>query len=707
MTGLDIANVVAYGSGGDAASVAVADANGDGKPDLLVANANGCYADGEICPYGSVSVLLGNGDGTFQNAVTYDSGGYDAESVAVADVNGDGVPDLIVANECGASEFCYAGAVGILLGNGDGTFQTAVSYLSGGYAAVSVAVADVNGDGKLDLLAVNSEGSVGVLLGNGNGTFQSAITYGTGGYGAGSVSIADVNGDGHLDLVVANLCLNEDPNGACNGLGEVGLLLGNGDGTFQSPTIFSSGAYFAFSVAIADVNGDGHLDLVVANACSMDPQGVGCATSGQVSVLLGNGNGTFGSAVTYNSGGIFATSDAVADVNGDGKPDIIVSNECSVPQIACTNTGTVSVLLGNGDGTFQSGVTYSSGGFEALGIDAYDVNGDGRPDILVANGCNALDLDPSACNVPGIDASSSVGVFLAVAPGAKTSTTNIATNLNPWTYGQALTLSANVTPPSGGTATGTVAFYDGWIALGSANLSNNSASLSGIVPTIGWHLFTARYSGDDEVPASSSAPLTETANQATTATALASSANPSYVTQTVTYTATVGGQFGGQITGTVTFMQGKTKLAFVTVANGQAAWSTTYTTTGTRKITAYYSGDANNQSNISAVLKQDVKALPAVTKTTLTTSGSPSLVNQPVKFTATVASTLPIPDGEAVTFYSGKMEIGTGTTTDGVATLTSSFSTAGTYAIKASYPGDAFHKASSGMVKQVVDNTLW
>jgi hypothetical protein len=145
----------------------------------------------------------------------------------------------------------------------------------------------------------------------------------------------------------------------------------------------------------------------------------------------------------------------------------------------------------------------------------------------------------------------------------------------------------------------------------------------------------------------------------------------------------------------------------VTVANGQADWSTTYTTTGTRKITAYYSGDANNQSNISAVLKQDVKALPAVTKTTLTTSGSPSLVNQPVKFTATVTSTLPIPDGEAVTFYSGKMDIGTGTTTDGVATLTSSFSTAGTYAIKASCPGDAFHKASSGMVKQVVDNTLW
>ena len=136
----------------------VADVNGDGKPDLLVANQ--CADRG--CTNGTVGVLLGNGDGTFQTAVTYGSGGYGALSVAVADVNGDGKPDVVVANVC-SNAYCETnGTVGVLLGNGDGTFQTAVTYGSGGYAH-SVAVADVNGDGKPDLLVANG------CTSNGNG----------------------------------------------------------------------------------------------------------------------------------------------------------------------------------------------------------------------------------------------------------------------------------------------------------------------------------------------------------------------------------------------------------------------------------------------------------------------------------------------------------------------------------------------------------
>ena len=144
-----------YGSGGQYAySVVVGDMNGDGKPDLVVANR--CDATGN-CANGSVSVLLGNGDGTFQAAVSYGSGGQDATSLVVGDVNVDGKLDLVVANRC-ADHTCANGSVSVLLGNGDGTFQAAVSYGSGGQNAYSVAVGDVSGDSKPDLVVAN-EGS--------------------------------------------------------------------------------------------------------------------------------------------------------------------------------------------------------------------------------------------------------------------------------------------------------------------------------------------------------------------------------------------------------------------------------------------------------------------------------------------------------------------------------------------------------------------
>jgi hypothetical protein len=143
----------------------------------------------------------------FAPAVNYPVGGQWVLSVAVADLNGDSKPDLVVATEC-ANSAC----VGVLLGNGDGTFQTAVTYESGGDSEPpSVTVADVNGDGKPDLVVANHAGAgvVGVLLGNGDGTFQTAVTYGSGGYGAYSVAVADVNGDGKPDLLVTNACARQ------------------------------------------------------------------------------------------------------------------------------------------------------------------------------------------------------------------------------------------------------------------------------------------------------------------------------------------------------------------------------------------------------------------------------------------------------------------------------------------------------------------
>jgi hypothetical protein len=346
---------VVYDSGGGyALSIAVADVNADEKPDIVVANWGS----------GTVGVLLGNGDGTFQPAVSYGSGGYQANSIAIADINGDGKPDLLVATG-------GANTAGVLLGNGDGTFQPAITYSSGGNLADSVAVADVNGDGKPDLLISNLVSSnVGVLLGNGDGTFQPVTIFGSGGFldAAGAqLVVFDVNSDGRPDLVVVSC-------GADGMEGLVGVLLGNGDGTFQSALTYSSGGLFPLSVVARDVNNDGKPDLAVTNT-----------NSNTAGVLFGKGDGTFLPVHTYASGGWYAEAVTVADVNSDGKPDLLVTNYLACADgVKCPN-GSVGVLLGEGTGTFQAAVGYGSGAQDATSVAVADVNGDGMPDLIVSN----------------------------------------------------------------------------------------------------------------------------------------------------------------------------------------------------------------------------------------------------------------------------------------------------------------------------------
>ncbi len=323
------------------------DFNGDGHLDLAVADTGS----------ETVSVLLGNGDGTFQPPAYY-AVGTDPDAIVAGDFNGDGRLDLAVENS-GSNINFFPGTVSVLLGNGDGTFQSQVTDAVGS-RPVSIVAGDFNGDGRLDLAVANiGSDMVSVLLGNGDGTFQPQVTYAVGS-GPDSIVAGDFNGDGRLDLAVANW--ND---------GTVSVLLGNGDGTFQPQVTYAVGSG-PDAIVAGDFTGDGHLDLAVANYFD-----------DTVSVLLGNGDGTFQPQVTYavgwDPGAIVA-----GDFSGDGHLDLAVANELS---------GTVSVLLGNGDGTFQPQVTYAVGsGPDA--IVAGDFNGDGHLDLAVANGLYDSDGNP-------------------------------------------------------------------------------------------------------------------------------------------------------------------------------------------------------------------------------------------------------------------------------------------------------------------------
>jgi hypothetical protein len=318
-------------------AIAAGDLNSDGKTDLVVAEGT------SFQPNNFIQVFLGNGDGTFQSPISY-TVGESPDSIAIADLNGDGRVDLAIANE--------SNDVSVLLGNGDGTFRIPTNYVSG-VIPVSLAVADFNHDGKLDLATVNGGaaigggGTIGVLLGNGDGTFQGGLDVDAG-LPASSVGVGDLNGDGKLDVVVA------DPFES-----QVNVFLRNSDGTFRPPVAYS--ADFPNWVALADLNGDGILDLVTLDY-----------SNNSVRVFMGKGDGTFGAPVDFPAGSN-PKAVKVADLNNDGIPDIIESGSGA------------TVLLGNGDGTFRAPMTIqgASGNYQAPV--AADFNNDGILD-LVLNG---------------------------------------------------------------------------------------------------------------------------------------------------------------------------------------------------------------------------------------------------------------------------------------------------------------------------------
>jgi hypothetical protein len=344
---------------GNAPFVALADFNKDGNLDVVAVDRSS----------NDVRVLLGKGNGTFQpGIITPVSGAF--SGIATGDFNNDGNQDVVVSDSTGVSPR----NVIVLLGKGDGTFAAPARFTTGGSGEGLILAEDFNGDGKLDIAVVNqSDNTVSILLGNGDGTFEApkiTLALATDGF-LGAMAAGDVNGDGKLDLVVADYV------GSASG--QVAILLGKGDGTFQAPTFITSHAGSTWPV-LADFNKDGKLDLAVANQF------------GTIDVFLGNGDGTFNTPLVLNDvqpniGSPIPIALAVSDFNLDGNLDLLVGTDISDNTQARNPSGLpagMQLYLGNGDGTFAAPQDYLTGA-QSFPVLVGDFNGDGAPDVAAGD----------------------------------------------------------------------------------------------------------------------------------------------------------------------------------------------------------------------------------------------------------------------------------------------------------------------------------
>jgi large repetitive protein len=469
-----------YYAGDGPSVITVGDLNGDHKPDLIIFDLNGT-ANGS-----PLLTLLGNGDGTFQKPwISPFLFGGDALDIGVeiGDFNQDGHLDLVAGYDWAYGER-EGGIIGVLLGNGDGTFQAPVLIAGGGRP---LAVGDYNGDGKLDIASVDGIatldssgqylGHLYIYLGNGDGTFQAPIAYATvttEGAGLGFLAAGDFNSDGKLDLALTNYPL-----------GTVSVYLGNGDGTFQPPVDYPTCSY-PMHVVARDFAGQGKLDL--AMTCAFSWGGLSALVT-----LLGNGDGTFKAPITnplglpipnYDSNLGFGGAYPIipGDFNHDGKIDLAMPTASYL-----TYAGSAAVFLGNGDGTFAPATLYTTGlNTDFLGKG--DFNGDGKTDLAAVN-----------YNTRNVS-------ILLNSTGQKTPQVTLRSSLNPSSYNQAVTFSANVKPAPLDWPGEIVTFKNGSTVLGRVKLAKGVASYTVHSLARGSHQITATYSGDccDYLPASAS-----------------------------------------------------------------------------------------------------------------------------------------------------------------------------------------------------------
>ena len=645
----------------------------------------------------TITVLLGKGDGTFQPKAT--SPGCPsgvALKILLADFNRDGKTDVALGCSDGTN-----GSLTIVLGNGDGTFQSPVSYSSGDVAGI--ALGDFNGDGIFDVAVTNRQQKKVVLFtGNGDGTFNTPTTVLSTTAALHDVVVADFNSDQKDDLLYA-----VDTAAGGSSLSDLYLATGKGDGTFNTPTLVASkvGEF----LTTGDTNGDNFPD-VISTTITGTPPNIG----NSLFVLIGNGDGTFQTAVKYLSD--IPSDPHLADVNGDGKPDIIAGG----------SYGTL-VYQGNGDGTFQAYSEPTIGNFAlTYAVNAGDYNNDGNADLIgtdaqsphaavslsqVQQGASASALQnvammPLGSGTHNVDAvyagdgiyigSTSTTIPLLALP----TPTTVVLSVSPTSatlVGQPLQLTATLSPYTVGPPTTTtdgdkVKFYNGGTSgtlLGQGTLSNGVATLTTSALPVGADAITAVFVGDANYNTSTSSTLSVTVASIV----VASSSNPSAYSQSVMFTASV----GSAQTGTVTFMDGATTLGVATISSGAATYSTSSLSVGLHNITGVYSGDGTHAAATSPVLVQEVdKATPTVV---VSTPG-------PSTYGASLTITASVPAGATgtMTVMSGTTQIGTGSVgADGKFTVTTSSLPVGTDPITANYGGDGNYNAASGNMNEVVD----
>jgi len=594
-------SAVNYAAGSSPYQIVGGDLNGDGIVDLAVVN----FTD-------TVNVFPGKGDGTFGNAIVFNTNQSGSDGLGIADFNGDGILDLLTIEY-------YSDTATLLLGKGDGSFQTPYSYAVG-IRPNGVTVADLNGDGAPDVIAADnftpeagSAGTITVALGNRDGTLRAGRAYGQWANDQTLCDLvaADFNHDGNLDIVTSASFLT-------NG---VTVFLSNGDTTFKSPVTYSAGQYDC-AMATGDFNHDSFLDLAVVDDINHE-----------VNILPGNGDGTFGTDISYSAGP--APGAIVAgDLNQDGNVDLAVTEGAG----GSTGYGSFSVLFGNGDGSFQppSG-SYGTSGSDPSGISIADVNRDGLPDIVAAAngflgypGANVF-LNRGHGFAPEINYQTP-GQATGVAIGdlnhdgypdllvTDQTTANVSVFLNQGgkTFGKAVNYSAGLSNYSpiltdlNGDGNLDIVFADTGgevnVLTGKGDGTFKPAALyePGFPDTLAAGDFNN--DGAVDLAAGQDYNLVVIFNTRGTNIGLTSSPNPSKSGQTVTFTATVNASLPGEPapTGAVTFKDGSITLATVPLSGSTAEYPTSTLATGRHKITATYSGDVNFNRHTSATLTQVV-----------------------------------------------------------------------------------------------------